>query len=71
MHLNNNLMKKVAQLLNNNPKAKQLNTSIYQGFFAIAWGLDDLIAYGQSNGAMIQAKVFAATQRFDDLMTCK
>lgn len=71
MCLNNNLMKKVAQSLNNNPIAKQLNTSIYQGLFAIAWDLDDSITHGQSNSAIIQAKVFAATQKFDDLMACK
>ena len=46
-------MTKVVQPLNNDPIAKQLNISILRGLSATTQGLEDSMAYGQSNGAII------------------
>ena len=57
------MITKVARPLDNNLMAHRLDTSIPQGLTATTQSLDDLMACGQSNGAIIQANVLDTIQK--------
>ena len=71
LHLDNTSMTKVVQPLDDNPMAKQFETSMLQGLSATTQGLDDSMACGRSNGATIRPEVFAATWVSNDRMACR
>ena len=62
-HSDNDLMTSVAQPLDNNQIAYQLDILIPQGLLAITQGLDDSIVCGQSDGATIRVDVLNTIQR--------
>lgn len=53
IYLDDNLMRKVAQWLDNDLIAKELNISMSHGFLATTRSIDDSIAYKKANNIMV------------------
>lgn len=53
IYLDNNSVTKVAQSLDNNPIAKQLDAFMFQGIFVTTRGFHNSMACGQSNDPII------------------